>query len=192
MPRADRAPEPGRAGTVSAKYAVLERERRWLVRRLPRLDRLTESRRVDDRYLEGTRLRLRRVTYPSGAREAEYKLGQKVRLDPSHPSVVMHTTIYLTEEEHARLSSLPGAELRKVRHTVRSGGEPFGLDVFEGRHRGLALIEIELRRGIEPEPPDFAGPEVTGQERFSGGWLAFATAGELDTLLRASGIVAGG
>ncbi|HEX4213786.1 MAG TPA: hypothetical protein VIA06_10765 [Candidatus Dormibacteraeota bacterium] len=176
---------------IRAKYARPELERRWLVRRLPDL-RLTDPRRIDDRYLEGTTLRLRMVTYLGGRRVPEYKLGQKLRPDPSNPARVMHTSIYLTGDEHSRLCALPAAELSKVRHIVPAARNQFGLDVFGGRHRGLAMVEVELHDDLDPEPPDFAGPEVTGDERFSGGWLAFASAEQLTELLRARAIVDGG
>jgi hypothetical protein len=44
------------------KYALVERERRFLLAALPSGVRLTDERHITDRYLTGTRLRLRRVT----------------------------------------------------------------------------------------------------------------------------------
>jgi hypothetical protein len=126
---------------------------------------------IEDRYLLGTRLRLRRMT-PDAGGPVQHKLGQKV---PVEPGVVLHTTMYLTAEEHARLSALPGAELRKVRHRVERGGRWFSVDRLLGRHAGLVLVEIELAGDEAVEPPPFAGDEVTTDERFSGGWLAFAS-----------------
>jgi hypothetical protein len=137
-----------------------------------------DGRLLEDRYLLGTRLRLRRVTRSgaAGAAEApEHKLGQKTRPDPADPGLVLHTTMYLSADEHSRLAVLPGADLRKVRHAVAHAGRGFAVDVFGGRHAGLVLVEIELADGGRVEPPPFAGPEVTGDERFTGGWLAFAS-----------------
>lgn len=189
MPPPDRERRDARPAGSRPKYAREERERRWLVRRLPDLGRFGQARRIDDRYLAGTTLRLRRVTDPDGARAPRFKLGQKLRPDPSDPATVMCTSIYLGEDEHARLSALPAAGLSKVRHTVQLASDRFALDVFRGRHRGLALLEVELREGDEPEPPEFAGAEVTGEECFSGGWLAFASPPELNRLLLSSGII---
>src|SRR5258705_6533263 len=57
------------------KYARVEIERRFLLARPP--DRLpADYRRIRDWYLEGTRLRLRRIEDPQGAVLA-LKLGQK-------------------------------------------------------------------------------------------------------------------
>jgi CYTH domain-containing protein len=169
---------------LDAKYARPERERRWLAAPPPDLREAIEARLVEDRYLAGTRLRLRRVT-PLAGGAPQCKLGQKVRPDPADPRLVMHTTMYLTAEEHERLSQLPGAELRKVRHVLARDGRRFGVDVFQGRHAGLALVEIELGEDDDVAPPAFAGAEVTGDERFTGGWLAFASADELAPVLRA-------
>lgn len=49
---------------ASPKYAHIERERRFLVDsgRLPPLDRARAAVRIEDRYIDGTRLRLRRMT----------------------------------------------------------------------------------------------------------------------------------
>ena len=51
--------EPIRQG----KYARVERERRFLLAGPPPASAVTVSRRITDRYLPGTRLRLRRVDY---------------------------------------------------------------------------------------------------------------------------------
>jgi hypothetical protein len=139
---------------------------------------------VEDRYLRHTRLRLRRMTPVAGG-APRCKLGQKVRPDAADPGLVLHTTMYLGPEEHALLSRLPGAELRKVRHVLVVAGRRYGLDVFEGRHAGLVLVEVELAGADDVvAPPPFASREVTGDDRYSGGWLAFARDEALAALLR--------
>ena len=60
---------------VSLKYAVVERERRYLLEALPDLPGARVLR-ITDRYLDGTRLRLRRVDEDGCA--VVLKLGQKV------------------------------------------------------------------------------------------------------------------
>src|SRR6188472_3542799 len=63
---------------VNLKYAVVERERRWLLTIMPD-DLVGEMVLIRDRYLTGTRLRLREITDEEGSRVL--KLGHKVRLD---------------------------------------------------------------------------------------------------------------
>ena len=169
----------------SEKYARPEAERRWLVATLPDLSSAVDARLLEDRYLAGTRLRLRRAT-PLDGGPSLHKLGQKVRPDPADPGLVLHTTMYLTTAEYERLRVLPGAEIRKVRHVLISGGRRFALDVFDGRHQGLALMEAESNDRDSARlltPPPCTDAEVTGDERFSGGFLAFAPAEALSALM---------
>ncbi|GMA18392.1 hypothetical protein MM440_08690 [Arsenicicoccus piscis] len=58
------------------KYAIVERERRYLVAAIP--DGVTTVRTIIDRYLPGTRLRLREVIEADGT--ITHKLGHKIRL----------------------------------------------------------------------------------------------------------------
>ena len=66
----------GRAGALphepirEGKYARIERERRFLLAGPPLPMAVAGRRRITDRYLPGTRLRLRRIdNLPSGDRE---------------------------------------------------------------------------------------------------------------------------
>ena len=58
-------------------YARVERERRFLLAGPPPASAVTASRRITDRYLPGTRLRVRRAEWLDGG-ECEFKLTQKV------------------------------------------------------------------------------------------------------------------
>ncbi len=81
---------------VSLKYAVVERERRWLVRRIP--EGVSSVRDIVDRYVTGTRLRLREVREADGT--VVRKLGHKVRLSDG-PAEVACTNLYLDDAEWA-------------------------------------------------------------------------------------------
>lgn len=155
----------------SAKYAVREVERRFLLARTP--DGLPPGRLIEDTYLPGTRLRLRQVTEPDGT--VVRKLGQKVREDGS--TSLWHTSLYLDDREWAELWR-PGATLRKRRHLV--GRLEVAVDVFEGGLEGLVLAEVDRgEHDDEPAlPARLAGlgldvvREVTGEEGWTGGALA--------------------
>ena len=148
------------------KYSAIERERRWLCRGLP--PGLSDhGSRIEDLYIDGTRLRLRAMRALDGSTTA-YKLTKKVDLSPDRRRI---TTIYLSEDEHALMARLPGAALSKVRRRVG----PVSVDVFEGPLEGLVLAEAEFASDEEMVTfphPEFAECEVTEDVRFTGARLA--------------------
>lgn len=61
----------------------------------------------------------------------------------------------------------------KRRYEVRFGGRAWEVDVFEGRHRGLVLAELELPSESTRFPkPDWLAREVTGVRRYDNSSLA--------------------
>jgi CYTH domain-containing protein len=165
-----------------AKYARIERERRFLLRAVPALPDLdADVARIDDLYLEGTSLRLRQATAPSGA-VLQQKLGQKRAVAGGDAMQRWMTTLYLTPAEYALLAALPGRHLAKRRHRVTVAGRRLGIDVFLGALAGLVLAEVEAASDAElravPTPP-FAHCEVTALSLFTGGALAAADPAEV-------------
>ncbi len=155
------------------KYAHIERERRWKVdsRRRPELQGLGHIL-IEDRYIERTRLRLRRMMdCVSGSQVL--KLTKKY--DASDPLARAIVTAYLSEIEYQVLLALPARALSKRRFHIVDGGCEFSLDQFQGRLDGLELIEIEwsddagLRALV---PPLWAEQEVSDDPHYQGGWLA--------------------
>lgn len=151
------------------KYSHIERERRFLVdpARRPDLDGRPHIL-IEDLYIDGTRMRLRRMTASDTGRVV-LKLSKKYETaDPrSRPMV----TTYLTETEYALLASLPAHRLVKRRYPV---GE-FSIDLFEGALAGLELAESE--QPDDPTlaalvPPRWAIREVSDDPRYDGGTLA--------------------
>jgi CYTH domain-containing protein len=167
--------QPGRG-----RYAHPEREQRWILAGVPTDVMQVAS--IVDRYILGTRLRLRRSESAAGV---TYKLGQKVRDDPGSPEMVRLTNIYLAEDEYSALLVLPAAELHKTRSQTRWADRTVAIDRFHGRLDGLVLSEAELSPAdpLLPMPP-WAVEDVTNDDRFSGGSLAFATDEAIDALLR--------
>jgi CYTH domain-containing protein len=159
------------------KYARLENERRFLVDpdALPDLAGLA-FRRIEDRYVDGTRLRLRAVTDSvTGVRE--FKFCKKY--GGGGPVSAPIVNIYLSGPEHAALAAHPVA---KRRYRLTHDGRAFGVDVFEGALAGLVLCEAEagsraavLAIGFPP----WAVREVTEDPFFTGGHLCGITAAEL-------------
>jgi CYTH domain-containing protein len=160
-------------------YARLEREQRWLLSGLPAdvIDPVD----IQDRYLTGSTLRLRRVRSGAGT---VYKLGQKVRAAASSPERVSLTNMYLSEHEFELLGQLGGASLHKTRWQWPTGDHLLSVDVFEDSLDGLILAEVELREHDPLLPAlGLAVVDVTDQDRFSGGCLAQLSNEEAAALL---------
>ena len=173
----------------AAKYARPELERRFLLRAVPPGETVARHR-IEDRYLEGTRLRLRRMTSTDGRGDVSIarKLTQKIPGADGGPGLI--TSMYLSPQEYARLQPLPARELAKSRLSI----PPFGVDVFEGQLEGLILaeVEFEIRSDADAFVPGIdVVAEVTSDVRFSGGRLVSTTAAELAELLRAFGLDGG-
>jgi CYTH domain-containing protein len=152
------------------KYSRLEFERRFhvIAERLPPLDP-AEARLIEDRYIDGTRLRLRRMS--GGGHETLLKLTRKYGGAKPEPI----TTLFLDAGEYALLSHLPAAPLVKRRHHLPVGDHWFAVDVFAGALAGLMLCEIETesREALASIIlPDWAGAEVTDDPAFAGAVLA--------------------
>jgi len=152
----------------AGRYAHSEREQRWLLSALP--DKCRDPVEIFDRYLTGTRLRLRRM---QSGDQVVWKLGQKVRDQDSAPEVVRLTNIYLSEREYSVFARLDASTLSKTRWKWDVGAHSFAVDVFHGELDGLILAEVELSLGDERlgKPPS-AHLDVTDDDRYSGGVLA--------------------
>lgn len=158
---------------------MVEYEQRFLLPDFP--GGLSNPRRISDRYIEGTRLRVRTVATPEGV-VLQRKLGHKRRTAEDDPTAIWHTSLYLNEAEYELLSSLPGRMLTKTRWTVDVDGRLGAVDVFEGDLAGLVILEVDLGHVDEPNafhPPAWAGTEVTHDETFTGGSLATLNADKL-------------
>ena len=146
------------------KYAVVESERRFLVRSLPTgVERTTE---IVDRYLTGTRLRLREVTDPDGT--VVRKLGHKVRLTDG-PERVACTSVYLDDAEWDLLVALPARTLRKRRHHVVVDGVHVAVDELPD---GTLLAEID--GGDQPVAEVPAGLDVVREVTLDESWTGAA------------------
>ena len=151
---------------VSLKYAVVERERRYLLAEIPAGVSSTTT--ILDRYLIGTRLRLREVRNDDGT--VTRKLGHKVRLGDG-PAEVACTNFYLDDQEWSVLVDLPARVLRKTRHTVRRDGLVVAIDEHED---GTLVAEIDDGDQPSQPVPDWLDvvADVSGAEEWTGARLA--------------------
>lgn len=154
------------------KYAVGEYERRFLLADRPH--DIVDPRAIVDEYISDTRLRLRTVAWHD-TDQHDQKLGHKRRLVEGDPTGIMCTSLYLDDNEVAVLSLLPSRRLVKTRWRLNIGAVVASVDVFEESLEGLILMEIDLGDPALLKnftPPSWVGPDVTRNERFTGGELA--------------------
>ncbi len=107
--------------------------------------------------------------------EVVYKLTQKYRSETQNAYETTITNLYLTEVEYNFLRPLEANVIRKRRYPYSAQNQDFSVDVFEGRHQGLILAEMEVEKTSEVENPVlplFAIQDVTDDPFFSGGNLA--------------------
>lgn len=151
----------------SLKYAVVERERRFLVGSLP--TNIVETVEIIDRYVDGSRLRLREVRSADGS--SVRKLTHKVRLNDD-ASEVACTNFYLDEAEwHLLTMGLVGTELRKTRHKVLRDGITVVVDVHGDGSMVAEIDDGDQRPAAVPDWLDVIR-EVTHDESWTGAGLA--------------------
>jgi CYTH domain-containing protein len=149
------------------KYSLAEIERRWLAD-LSRVGSLSQlpMRTIEDLYVEGTRLRVRKIV---GADSIAHKLCKKY--GKSAATFERITNIYLTEEEYRLLCKLPGKRVRKRRYSIAEGS----LDIYDVPKNEIAIFEIEFpdeQLAHSYVPPDFATREITDDATYSGAMFA--------------------
>lgn len=81
------------------------------------------------------------------------------------------------EDAREMLAMAEPHTVEKRRHLVPFAGLTWEVDVFEGRHAGLVLAEVELaHEGQVVERPGWVGAEVTHDDRYNNASLARADA----------------
>lgn len=159
-------------GFPKQKYMAVERERRWLCRRIP-FDRVEQTDDISDLYVTGTQLRLRDAR-PTDDRAPLRRLTRKSDVN-AHTRLI--TSLYLSTEEFELLNSvLPGKRVLKRRYRLRcEQGLWLAVDEFRQDLAGLILAEAEFDtdEALRTFPsPDFVDREVTDDPRYTGGRLA--------------------
>ena len=172
---------------IETKYTLTEYERRFLV--APDIDwhSIVEpySKRLKDKYIDGTRLRLRVMTDLDTGRQV-IKLTKKAE-SPS-PYFRTLSRILLSPAELDVFGRLDGFSINKVRHYFNHHGNVYSLDVFEDDLEGLLLSEVSgesLEELMSIESPPISFREVTEEGFFDGGNLCRITGDELAVKLGA-------
>lgn len=151
---------------ISLKYARIERERRFLLSSIP--DGVFSTKQIVDRYVAGTRLRLREVHNSDGT--VVRKLGQKIRLSDG-PEAVACTNFYLDDAEWKLLVELSSTVLRKTRHIVERDGFVVAVDEFVD---GTLVAEIDDSDTPSEVVPDWLSvvQDVSQDDNWTGARLA--------------------
>ena len=160
--------------TDENRYTRVEYERRFLVAAAAdwRASAMTGASRIDDKYLHGTRLRLR-IVREAPSLDRVIKLTKKA----ASPSPYFRTIsrILLSADEQRIFDALGGDRLTKTRHRCAHLGRVFAIDVFDGHLDGLILCEVEaasLDDLMQARPPAFVQREVTDDAFFDGANLS--------------------
>jgi len=151
------------------KYALIERERKFLLYPLEEETRKLPWRIIADRYIMGTNLRLRKI---EAGDNIVYKLTKKTRLSAGNEAI---TTIYLSLNEHELLCKMPSVAVSKTRYISRYGDLNIAIDVYASKEDKLWIAEVEF--DSEEDMSNFVMPlpyetEVTGNDEFTGFALA--------------------
>jgi hypothetical protein len=172
----------------------LRLERRFLLPALPRALAEGTAWLVEERYLAGTGLSLRRAVSPAGpalGAGPELTLGQRVRA-ASDRTVRVTLAERLRPDTYAALRRLPADVLVWRRYPVRLAGWPCGVDVFAGDLSGLVLAQAAFGSAAEVArfpAPVYAVAEVTGDERFGEEELARTSAARLARMVSEYGLL---
>src|ERR1051326_7235095 len=175
-----------------SKYALIERERRYLLRDLPEgLSRADHHLQITDNYITGTRLRIRKVRDPK-TNKWIVKFTQKFAPNPKDFSRTIITNTYLSAIEAETLSMFDANEIRKNRYKFEFEGRTFSIDMFLGRLFGLVMAEtgFDSDEAMDNFPlPAFAVADVTNNELFTGGRLSELTFVEIQKEMESRGLL---
>lgn len=131
----------------------------------PRLSSFMEQGYLAVEELESRELRLRK-------RNGNYTLTAKT----GSGAVRGEGEVELTEAQFRTLWPFTeGRRIEKTRYEIDLGELTAELDVYGGRHEGLAVVEVEFpdeAAARDFDPPDWFGDEVTENRSYKNQWLA--------------------
>lgn len=161
----------------------IEIEKTYLCPRLPTEYTVGEPMRMIDVYIPAMSphpaLRLRQ-------KGDSYEITKKTPIN-GDPSRQLEETIHITKEEFDALLATSTRRIEKLRVPLRYEGFDGELDVFDGEHRGLVLVDFEFVSTADQKrfvQPDFCSADVTLEDAIAGGILSGLSHEELFAILR--------
>lgn len=169
----------------AAKYSRIEYARRFLVAPHADWKKFIEpySKNHEDKYLRGSRLRLR-IQTDSDSNRRLLKLTKKYESESAYFRQI--NTILLSPDEYRIFDALEGNRVEKTRYYHHYRDRVFSIDVFENELSGLLICETEradLEDLMSAEPPAYVSREVTEDAFFTGAHLSQATSADLTNKL---------
>jgi CYTH domain-containing protein len=147
----------------------MEIERKFLVRSFPPKFKARRGRRIRQGY------------FPSGRKDLEIRLRQAnsrhlLTIKAGRGLTRLEEEVPISKQGFETLWPLVRhASVFKTRYDIPYAGQKVELDVYEGRHRGLVIAEVEfpsVRESRAFEPPQWFGAEVSGNPRYTNASLA--------------------
>jgi len=148
----------------------------YLVERLP--DPLTPASshlQIFDRYIAGTRLRIRSIRDPYDG--SWTRILQQPAVSPDQVG------IHLNAAEHNIFKHLPGTEVRKNRYFHEFDNRSFAFDIYLGDLLGLKTAKVGFETTEDLGhfiPPRFTLYDVTDNAFFEGASLATKSVADID------------
>ena len=159
----------------------LEVERKFLIAGPPNGLGRCRATRIEQGYVaidgDGTEVRLRRAALRSGAPAAGPPSVTTLTVKSGAGRVRAEEELEIDPERFTRLWSLTeGRRLEKTRYELPAGPElTIELDVYAGPLEGLVTAEVEFPSAGDADafaPPEWFGPEITDDRRYSNQRLA--------------------
>lgn len=152
------------------KYTNIEYERRFLLKHLPENILQGEDKEIEDWYIQGSMLRLRKTIKNQ---EIVFKLTQKRESVAGDRSKHELTTIYIDKAIFEQLKAkLPGIPLYKTRKYFQRNGKKLGVDVITLQQKQILILEVEFKSAEELLLFEFPALDITHDYTYSGYQLA--------------------
>lgn len=147
------------------------RQKAFLIEALPEpLTPADKHLQIFDNYIEGTRIRLRKVRMPETKRWT-WSLEQIFPCSEGNFERVKISRFVLNEAEYETFKIFEGREIRKNRYFYDLDGIGFEIDIYLGRLWGLNIAKVYFETKAEQmnfKLPEFAVLEITNDEFFAG------------------------